>query len=127
MSNEDDEGDEDKWFLEGGAAESDDLGADVPLDVKKPPVKSDPVPSLDKQEREQIIELRGKLFENVNGLVSMGLVGGFLLMIVYAIVMRGHLDYRVIVAWYSGVAVQTIGILAVIARNLFPGEARRRR
>ena len=41
-------------------------------------------------------------------------------MAAYMMVMRGSLDYRVIIAWYSSMALQTIGLLAVIAKNLFP-------
>ncbi|WP_316669298.1 hypothetical protein [uncultured Propionibacterium sp.] len=99
---------------------------DVPLGRKDAPQESDPTDSLDTKEREQVLTLREKLFDRVDKLVTVALIGGFILMVIYMIVRRGDLDYRVVVAWYSGVAVQTIGVLAVIAKNLFPADRARR-
>lgn len=100
----------------------DDLAnTDVPLGREDAPRESDLTDSLDTKEREQILAFREKLFSTVNKLVVIALISGIVLMIVYMCVKRGDLDYRVLVAWYAGVAAQTIGVLAVIAKNLFPG------
>lgn len=129
MSNEDDIRDVDaavQRYAEDGDAYSEELTRDdVPL-LHEPPKAIGEPKTLDKREREQIIDLRDKLFDIVNALVVISLVGGFALMIVYMFVMRSHLDYRVLLAWYSGVALQSVGVLAVIARSLFPGGRRGR-
>lgn len=81
--------------------------------------------SLDEQEREQALAQRDRLFRVVVVMVIVSLVIGTGIIIAYMCVVRGRVDYRVIVAWYGGVAAQTIGVLAVMTRNLFPGKYRR--
>ena len=77
------------------------------------------------REREQALAQRGRLFRVVVVMVIVSLVIGTGIIIAYMCVVRGRVDYRVIVAWYGGVAAQTIGVLAVMTRNLFPGKYRR--
>ncbi|MDU3271895.1 MAG: hypothetical protein E7D41_00530 [Cutibacterium sp.] len=79
----------------------------------------------DLREREQALAQRGRLFRVVVVMVSVSLVIGTGIIIAYMCVVRGRVDYRVIVAWYGGVAAQTIGVLAVMTRSLFPGKYRR--
>ena len=88
--------------------------------AKDGPAESDPVGTLDERERRQVLEFRETLFKKVNRLVWVTTFAGIVLMAAYMMVMRGSLDYRVIIAWYSSMALQTIGLLAVIAKNLFP-------
>lgn len=75
------------------------------------------------REREQALAQRGRLFRVVVVMVIVSLVIGTGIIIAYMCVVRGRVDYRVIVAWYGGVAAQTIGVLAVMTRNLFPGKS----
>ena len=98
----------------------DDLSGDVTLAAKDGPAESDPVGTIDERERRQVLEFRETLFKKVNRLVWVTTFAGIVLMAAYMMVMRGSLDYRVIIAWYSSMALQTIGLLAVIAKNLFP-------
>lgn len=79
----------------------------------------------DFREREQALAQRDRLFRVVVVMVIVSLVIGTGIIIAYMCVVRGRVDYRVIVAWYGGVAAQTIGVLAVMTRNLFPGKYRR--
>lgn len=77
----------------------------------------------DLREREQALAQRGRLFRVVVVMVIVSLVIGTGIIIAYMCVVRGRVDYRVIVAWYGGVAAQTIGVLAVMTRNLFPSKS----
>ena len=104
-----------------------DLSGDVALAADDDPTESDPVETLDERERRQVLEFRETLFKRVNWLVYATTIAGVILMCAYMALMRGDLDYRVIIAWYSSMAVQTIGLLAVIAKSLFPNGDRGKR
>ena len=65
------------------------------------------------REREQALAQRGRLFRVVVVMVIVSLVIGTGIIIAYMCVVRGRVDYRVIVAWYGGVATQTLSLIHI--------------
>lgn len=103
--------------------------ADADFGARSQPLTPDTLDHQEREqalrEREQALAQRGRLFRVVVVMVIVSLVIGTGIIVAYMCVVRGRVDYRVIVAWYGGVAAQTIGVLAVMTRNLFPGKYRR--
>ena len=81
--------------------------------------------TLDRKEREQELAQRDRLFNVVIAIVIVSLLIGLGIIIAYMCIVGGKVDYRVMVTWYGGVAAQTIGVLAVMVRSLFPKEIHR--
>lgn len=69
---------------------------------------------------EQNHKFRGLLFAVVTVLVILVVFASVAFMIVFLWLRRENAEGSVLIAWFSASVVQVIGLMAILARNLFP-------
>lgn len=78
------------------------------------------------RDRNQNIRLKKMLARFAIAAVSFQLAAAFVVLVYYLCVTSPEPSEMVIVAWLSATVVEVIGIVYIIARNLFPDRARRK-
>jgi hypothetical protein len=93
---------------------------EVRLGIPKPKSVAERLEDLDLDDREQTIRLKRVLAYGSFGAVGLQLALANWGMYLYASAIEWRLASEVVMAWLAATVVETLGVVVIIARNLFP-------